>query len=230
MLSCAMKKAIAYYRVSTEEQEESGLGLEAQADAVKRFAVAEGYTLVEEFSEQRSGKDKHRPIMMAALARCKKERATLIVAKLDRLARNVAFTANLMESKAEFRVVDLPTADKLQMHIKAVFDEYERDVISQRTKAALAALKRRGVKLGRHGAEVLAPQNAAAADQFARDTQPTIETIRGEGFKSIRAIMAELNRRNVPTYRTDGKWHYPTVRSILKRIAILETVEAQAND
>lgn len=213
-----MKKAVAYYRVSTEEQEQSGLGLEAQADAVIRFAAAEGYTIINEYKEQQSGKNNDRPLMTAALAQCKKERATLIVAKLDRLSRRLAFTANLMESGADFRAVDMPTADKLQLHIKAVFNEYERDIISQRTKAALAALKRRGVKLGRHGAEVLAPQNAAAAIRFAEQTRPAVEAIQRDGFRSIRAICRELNRRDVPTFRAGGAWHYPSVRTLLKRL------------
>jgi DNA invertase Pin-like site-specific DNA recombinase len=213
-----MKKAIAYYRVSTEEQELSGLGLNAQADAVIRFAKAEGYELIEEFTEQQSGKDNKRPVMTAALARCKKERATLIVAKLDRLSRNVAFIAKLMESGADFRAVDLPTADKLQLHIRAVFAEYERDLISQRTKAALAAIKRKGGILGRYGSEVLSKANAQAAIDFAEQMRPTIESLKGQGFKTVVALRDELNRQQVPTYRKNGKWHACSVHAILKRI------------
>lgn len=213
-----MKKAIAYYRVSTEEQELSGLGLNAQADAVSRFAQAEGYELIEEFTEQQSGKDNKRPVMTAALARCKKERATLIVAKLDRLSRNVAFIAKLMESGADFRAVDLPTADKLQLHIRAVFAEYERDLISQRTKAALAAIKRKGGILGRYGSEVLSKANAQAAIDFAEQMRPTIESLKGQGFKTVVALRDELNRQQVATYRKNGKWHACSVHAILKRI------------
>jgi DNA invertase Pin-like site-specific DNA recombinase len=213
-----MKNAVAYYRVSTEEQEESRLGLEAQEYAVRQFAEREGYIITEQYTEVASGKKDKRPQLIAALGQCKKQRATLIVAKLDRLGRRVSSIVNLMDSKVDFRAVDNPSANKTMIQMLAVFAEFERDQISQRTKDGLAAAKRNGKILGQHGREVLSKQNAAAADAFAEKTRPIIEAIRSEGFKSIRSVMNELNRRNVPTFRKDGRWHYPTVYAMLKRI------------
>ena len=213
-----MKNAIAYYRVSTDRQGRSGLGLDAQADAINRFAAHEGYTITGAFQEVESGKQSRRPQLSAALAQCKKDRATLIIAKLDRLGRKVAFISNLMESKADFRVVDNPHANRFQVHILAAFAEHEREQISNRTKDALAAAKRRGVQLGRHGAEVLSKQNATAAVQFAEQLRLTVETIQAEGFTTVRAIRDELNRRDVPTYRQGGKWHYCSAHAVLKRL------------
>ena len=213
-----MKNAIAYYRVSTDRQGRSGLGLDAQADAINRFAEHEGYTITGAFREVESGKQSQRPQLSAALAQCKKDRATLIIAKLDRLGRKVAFISNLMESKADFRVVDNPHANRFQVHILAAFAEHEREQISSRTTDALAAAKRRGVQLGRHGAEVLSKQNAAAAVQFAEQLRPTIEDIQAAGIKAVRPIRDELNRRKVPTYRQGGEWHYCSVHAVLKRL------------
>lgn len=144
-----MKTAIAYYRVSTDRQGKSGLGLEAQANAVSQFAQQEGYSVVSTFTEIESGKKNQRPELLAALAQCRKEKATLIIAKLDRLGRNVAFTSNLMESRVEFKAVDNPHANRLMVHLLAAFAEHEREQISTRTKDALGAVKRRGVQLGK---------------------------------------------------------------------------------
>ena len=228
-LILCMKNAVAYYRVSTDEQGESRLGLEAQEYAVRQFAEREGYAIADHYTEVESGKKDKRPQLMAALAQCKKQRATLIIAKLDRLGRRVSFIANLMDSKVDFRAVDNPHANKTMIQMLAVFAEFERDQIVQRTKDGLAAAKRKGVILGQHGRDVLSKENAAAADAFALQTRPTIEAIRAAGFKSIRSIVAELNRRGVPTFRTGGTWHYPTVYSILKRIKALEPVDRQAH-
>jgi DNA invertase Pin-like site-specific DNA recombinase len=140
-----MKKGIAYYRVSTDRQGKSGLGLEAQAEAVSNFAEREGYEVVAIFTETESGKKSQRPELLAALAQCRKERATLVIAKLDRLSRNVAFISNLMESRVDFKAVDNPHANRLMVHLLAAFAEHEREQISTRTKDALAAAKRRGV-------------------------------------------------------------------------------------
>ena len=213
-----MKNAIAYYRVSTEQQGRSGLGLDAQADAVRRFAEQQSYTIIDTFTETESGKQDERPQLAAALARCKKERATLLIAKLDRLSRRVSFIASLMDTSADFRVVEIPDANKFQLHLMAAFGEYERDQISQRTKAALAAAKQRGTVLGRHGREVLSKQNSAAADQFAQVLRPTIEQLRSEGFKTVRALREEMNRREIPTYRPGKKWQICSVHSLLNRL------------
>lgn len=216
-----MKNAIAYYRVSTEQQGRSGLGLDAQADAVSKFAAREQYTIIDTVTETESGKQDDRPALAAALARCKKEGATLLIAKLDRLSRRVSFIARLTDTSADFRVVEIPDANKFQLHIMAAFSEYERDQISQRTKAALAAAKQRGTVLGRHGRDVLSKENSAAADLFAQITRPTIEQLRSEGITSIRALCAEMNRREVPTYRAGKKWCKCSVHNILKRISCI---------
>lgn len=213
-----MKNAIAYYRVSTEQQGRSGLGLDAQADAVRQFAERESYTIIDTFTETESGKQDERPELAAALARCKKERATLLIAKLDRLSRRVSFIAKLMDTSADFRVVEIPDASKFQLQIMAVFSEYERDQISQRTKVALAAAKQRGTVLGRYGRDVLSKENKAAADLFAQTMRPTIEKLRIDGFKTIRALSDELNQREIPSYRTGKKWCKSSVHNLLNRL------------
>lgn len=213
-----MKKAIAYYRVSTDRQGKSGLGLEAQAEAVSNFAKGEGYEVVATFTETESGKKSRRPELLAALAQCRKERATLIIAKLDRLSRNVAFISNLMESRVDFKAVDNPHANRLMVHLLAAFAEHEREQISTRTKDALTAAKRRGVQLGKHGKEILSQENATAAVEFAARLRPIIEQLQAAGFTTVRAIRDELNRQQIPTYREGSKWHIPNVYAVLKRL------------
>ena len=139
---------VAYYRVSTGRQGKSGLGLEAQRAAVREHLNGGTWQVVAEFTEIESGKNADRPKLAAALKECRLRRAKLIIAKLDRLARNVAFVSNLMESGVEFEAVDFPQANRLTIHIMAAIAEHEAKMISDRTKAALAAAKRRGVKLG----------------------------------------------------------------------------------
>src|SRR2546421_792020 len=139
---------IAYFRVSTDKQGKSGLGLEAQRKAVLDYLNGGRWSLVQEFVEIESGKHNERPQLTAALAACNKHRARLVIAKLDRLSRNLAFIAALMESGVEFVAVDNPHANKLTVHILAAVAQHEREMISERTKAALAAAKRRGKRLG----------------------------------------------------------------------------------
>ncbi|MCZ7931067.1 recombinase family protein [Agrobacterium leguminum] len=141
-----MTKYIAYYRVSTSKQGQSGLGLEAQKKAVETFTA--GHTIVSEYVEVESGRKNDRPALKAAIADCKAKNATLLIAKLDRLARNVAFIANLMESGVDIQAVDNPTATKFSMHILSAVAELEATMISERTKAALTAAKDRGTVLG----------------------------------------------------------------------------------
>ena len=213
------KKAIAYYRVSTDRQGKSGLGLEAQQEAVKTFANRQGYHVETEFIEIESGRKNNRPQLQHALDKCRKQKATLIIAKLDRLGRNVAFIANLMESRVDFVAVDNPEAKPLILHILAAFAQHEREQISTRTKEALKAAKRRGVKLGRYGKQVLSKQNSQNAKQFANQMEPIILDLKAEGFTTVRAITEELNNRKIPTYRRNGQdWHVPTVFNLLKRL------------
>ena len=213
-----MKRAVAYFRVSTDRQGKSGLGLEAQHEAVHLFAQHQGYQVTAEFTEIESGKKNERPELMAALLLCKKEKAMLIIAKLDRLGRNVAFIANLMESKVEFLAVDNPHANPLMIHLLAAFAEHERKQISTRTKEALQAAKRRGVQLGKHGREIESKKNAENANQFADAMQPIIDELIAEGFTTVRGICCELNSRAVQTFRNNGqKWHRTSVHRLLKR-------------
>lgn len=213
-----MKKAVAYYRVSIDRQGRSGLGIEAQQISVARFIESQEYNLVSEYTEVESGRKNKRPELLAALAQCRKERATLIIAKLDRLGRNVAFISNLMESRVEFKAVDNPHATKVMLHMLAAFAEHEAEQISIRTKEALGAAKRRGIELGKHG-HILGKKNKTAADQFAATMRPIINDLKALGFETVRAIRDELNSRNIPTYRNNGqKWHIPNVYALLNRL------------
>ena len=151
-----MTDYVAYYRVSTDKQGIKGLGMDAQREAVARFMAGKG-DLAAQFIEVESGRKDNRPQLLAALAECRKRRAVLVIAKLDRLARNVRFISGLMNSDVEFVAVDMPSANRLTIHILAAVAEHEREMISQRTKAALAAAKARGTKLGNpRGAEAAA--------------------------------------------------------------------------
>jgi len=141
-------KYVAYYRVSTDKQGRSGLGLEAQRQAVVDFINGNGNQVIAEFTEVESGKRNDRPKLAEAMHRAKVTGATLVIAKLDRLARNVHFISGLMESRVDFVAVDFPQANRLTVHLLAAVAEHEREAISQRTKDALAAAKKRGVKLG----------------------------------------------------------------------------------
>lgn len=210
--------AVAYYRVSTERQGKTGLGLEAQQAAVKAFAFSNGFTITAEFIEIESGAKNKRPQLLQAFAACKKQKAMLLIAKLDRLGRNMAFISALMEARVDFKAVDNPYANKLVLHIMAAFAEHERDMISQRTKAALQAAKRRGVELGSYGRHILSQQNKNNARLFAAGLKPIIEQVREKGFLTVRAIAEELNRMHIPTYRNSDKWHPGTVHNILKQL------------
>lgn len=210
---------IAYYRVSTIRQGESGLGLEAQQKAVADHLNGGDWKIIAEYTEIESGKRNDRPKLAEAIALCKKHKATLIIAKLDRLARNVHFISGLMESGVEFVATDNPNANRLMLHMLAAFAEHEREQISKRTKDALQAAKARGVQLGKHGSQVLSRQNHDKALTFAASLAPVIILLRQEGYKTTRAICDQLNTRNVPTAGGAGRmWHIPTVHTLIKRI------------
>lgn len=211
-----MNKAVPYYRVSTSRQRKSGLGLAAQKKAVHAFAKANGFELLKAVVETESGSKCNRRGLQQALQVCKQEGATLLIAKLDRLARNVAFVSRLIEAGTDFKAVDNPYADKLLVHIMAAFAEHEREQISQRTKAALQAAKARGVRLGSHGRDVLSKLNHQRSMQFARVMQPTLDALRLRGFTTMRSMAAELNRLAIPTYRSGShKWHASTVHKLV---------------
>jgi len=219
----ASSRLIAYSRVSTARQGASGLGLEAQRAAVHAYAAAGGHTIVAEYVEVESGKRADRPQLASALAAAKLHRATLVIAKLDRLARNVAFVANLLEGGVDFVACDSPFASRLTLHILAAMAEHEAAAISARTKAALAAAKARNVRLGnpngaahlldgcRDAAAASAASRRAAAGARAAAVAPLLEQLRSEGVVGARAAALELNRRGVPA-PGGGCWYAAQVR------------------
>jgi DNA invertase Pin-like site-specific DNA recombinase len=211
---------VSYLRVSTDKQGKSGLGLEAQRKAVADFLNGGKWTLAEEFVEIESGKRGDRPELAKALAACKKLKAKLVVAKLDRLARNVHFVSGLMESGVDFVAADMPFANRLTVHILAAVAEHEREAISQRTKAALAAAKARGVTLGGPALDrarlIGNAGNRKAADRFAANVKPIIAEIRKSGATSLRAVAAALTARGVPTAR-GGQWNAAQVMNVMRR-------------
>jgi DNA invertase Pin-like site-specific DNA recombinase len=211
-------KFIAYYRVSTARQGASGLGLEAQRKAVADYLDGGKWEIIGEFTEIESGRKNDRPKLLEALRACRLHRAKLIIAKLDRLARNVAFISNLMESKTEFVAVDFPEANRLTVHILAAVAEHEREMISQRTKAALQAAKARGVRLGnpklKPGTTTKAATVAkiAKAREFAAQIVPVAQSIGG----SYAGIAKALNAQGIETAQR-GRWHAASVARILRR-------------
>jgi len=217
------RRFVAYFRVSTARQGQSGLGLEAQRSSVMAF-LDKNADLVEEFVEIESGKKADRPKLLAALASCKQHGATLIIAKLDRLARNVAFVSSLMEAGIEFIAVDNPHASKLTIHILCAVAEHEREMISQRTKAALAVAKARGVKRGNPNGN---PRQMTEARQVMRQKsadratmiRPIISEIQQAGLQSYREIAKALNARGIMTAR-GGRWHPASVRNVMMRASI----------
>lgn len=228
-MTADMTTAYAYYRVSTQRQGKSRLGLDAQQQAVIAFCASNSIRLAGEFIEVESGKRNNRPVLNNALATCKKQHALLLIAKLDRLGRNVAFISKLMEAKVEFKAVDNPYACKLVVHIMAAFAEHERDMISQRTIAALQAAKQRGVTLGSNGRDVLSRLNHDNAIRFAADMAPMIERMQQKGLCTVRAITGELNRLHVPTFRQQNhKWHIATVHQLLQRISKETSIKTTA--
>ena len=204
---------VAYYRVSTDRQGQSGFGLDAQRAAVAGFVGAR--ELVAEFTEVESGRRTDRPQLATALELCRRKRTMLVIAKLDRLARNVAFIANLMESGVEFTAVDMPSANKLTLHILAAVAEHEREMISARTRAALAAARARGVRLGRPDRETrhMRTARSAKAAAFRATVLPEVRRLIGQGM-SQRQIAAELNRRGLTTY-AGRPWRVQHVNSLL---------------
>ena len=210
-----MSDFVAYYRVSTDRQGASGLGLDAQRQAVAGQVNGTGQ-LVAEFTEIESGRrHTNRPQLLAALDECRRRHAVLLIARLDRLARNVAFIANLMESRADFIACDMPTANRLTIHILAAVAEHEREMISQRTKAALAEAKRRGTRLGNPRIE--AARALALAAHHAQRPAPEVVALmiewRGQG-KALRAIAHDLNRLNIRSPR-GRDWYASSVRNLL---------------
>jgi DNA invertase Pin-like site-specific DNA recombinase len=211
-----MRQAVAYYRVSTHRQGRSGLGLEAQQLAVANYCQLNDFELINEVVEVKSTR-KHQHRLLQALEQCKRHKATLMVARLDRLGRDVEKIARLVKSDVDIVVTDNPHATRFTVHILAAVAEEQRQRISETTKEALQAAKKRGTILGRFG-KTLAKRNRQAADAFARRLYPLLKTLRQRGITTVRAIAQEFNRQGVPTFRGDSHWYPSTVWALRKRL------------
>jgi DNA invertase Pin-like site-specific DNA recombinase len=240
-------KFVCYYRVSTGRQGKSGLGLEAQRAAVENYLNGGDWRIVEEYTEIESGKNSDRPALDKALAAARLHRAALVVSKVDRLTRSVAFLSRLLEAGVDVRFADLPQIEgatgRFLLQQMVAVAELEAGMISARTKAALAQARKRGVKLGGRRRKVIgvdargkkiygevvkgsASARAKAivvtqrrADARASDLAPTIRKLQADGYTSLRAIAAGLNAQGIPTARGQGFWSAVQVARILERIS-----------
>ncbi len=221
-------KVVAYYRVSTAQQGRSGLGLEAQRETVSRFCQGRSCEMLAEFTEVESGKRRDRPELEKALHHAKVTGATLIIAKLDRLSRNAAFLLQLQESGVRFIAADMPEACDLTVGILALVAQQEARAISERTKAALAAAKARGVRLGNpNGAAAIRRANKgnkaavqavkAGADEHAAALAPDVAALQAAGITSLSGLAKALNEGRRVTPR-GGKWHASSVKNLLDRL------------
>lgn len=223
----ATGKFVSYLRVSTQRQGRSGLGLEAQRQAVADYLNGGRWKLIAEYVEVESGKRNDRPKLAEALAACRLYGATLLIAKFDRLSRNAAFLLKLRDEGVDFVACDMPDANRLTVGIMAVLAEYEREQISARTTAALAAAKRRGVKLGnpahlsrkarQQGTKVSAAVRGAKAERRANDLAPILADLKAHGAATLEALAAGLNARGLPAPR-GGTWSAVQVSRLLARL------------
>lgn len=224
-------KLVAYHRVSTAKQGSSGLGLEAQRASIESYSATIGASLVAFYTEVESGKDNERPELLKALHHAKVTGSVLVIAKLDRLSRSVAFLAALQDSGVKFVAADMPEANEVTIHIMAVIAQAERKAISKRTKEALQAAKARGTKLGNpNGAAALlraGKGNAAGveavkakAEDYAQQMSPVVEHLQGQGKTSLGALVEALNGGGYRTPR-GGSWHKTSVRNLLDRLALV---------
>jgi len=214
-------KFVTYYRVSTTKQGKSGLGLEAQQEAVRQYLSRIAGEVVGEYTEIETGSHANRPQLQMALQQCRREKATLLIAKLDRLARNVHFISGLMETEVDFVAVDMPAANRLTIHILAAVAEHERDMASQRTKAALQVAKARGVQLGspraRETIRAARESRMKQADKKASEFyQPLITSIQASGLITLRDVAGALNARGIPS-PAGRQWHPTSVKRVLDR-------------
>jgi DNA invertase Pin-like site-specific DNA recombinase len=221
-----MERVISYLRVSTRQQQRSGLGIDAQRAAIERFSDAESLVISAEFVEFESGKGAdaldRRPQLAAALAAAKASKCSVVVAKLDRLSRDVAFVAGLMAQRVPFIVAELGRdADPFMLHLYAALAEKERRLIGERTKAALAAKRAAGASLGNprnlaHAGCLGRAALARAADQFASSLTPVVQAIRDTGALTLESMAIELNQRGIRSAR-GGRWHRSSVANLLHR-------------
>jgi DNA invertase Pin-like site-specific DNA recombinase len=211
-----MKQAVSYIRVSTFRQGRSGLGLEAQQIAVKNYCRLNDFDITSEITEIKSTR-KCRVGLLQALELCKKNNSVLVVARLDRLGRDVEQIAKIVKSNVEIIVTDNPHANRFTLHILAAVAEDQRQRISETTKDALEAAKRRGVILGKNG-KILSAANKKAALEFAQQLSPLLKRLRKMGITTVRAISQELNKQGVATFRGAGRWHPSTVSILINRL------------
>lgn len=217
---------ISYLRVSTQQQGRSGLGIEAQRESVASYLNGGDWELLGEYVEVESGKKSDRPRLEEALDRCKLTGATLVIAKLDRLSRDAHFLLGLQKSGVEFVCADMPDANNFTVGIMALVAQQEREMISKRTKEALASAKARGVKLGcpkgaahlrKYGNEHGVRAIKANTDDRAESLRSTVDDIRQAGTTSFSGIAKELNSQKIRTPR-GGKWHPSSVKRLLERL------------
>lgn len=213
-------KFVAYYRVSTVKQGSSGLGLDAQKEAVNNYLNGGAWVLLKEFTEVETGKGSNalskRPHLREAIEYARKNKAKLLIAKLDRLARNVHFISTLMEQKVKFVACDFPEANELTIHILSAMAQYETKLISVRTKAALKQAKERGKILGNPN---LKADNAIRLNQavtFAENLRPTLESFKGSGMTQ-RGMVVELNKLGVKTAR-GSEWSLIQLQRVISRL------------
>jgi DNA invertase Pin-like site-specific DNA recombinase len=220
-----MKSFIGYFRVSRISQGLDGYGICSQKDIVRRFVESKNGILEKEFSEVESGKysDSDRPQLAAALDYCKRNKATLVIAKLDRLARNAEFLLRLQNSGVDFVCCDCPNADRFTVGILALVAQRERELISERTRLGLAAAKTKGVKLGTPNPEkavaAMVTANKSGRTDFIVKVLPVIQEIQSAGVQTLQRIADCLNRRGIPT-RNGKTWHPSSVRNILRGDAL----------
>jgi DNA invertase Pin-like site-specific DNA recombinase len=221
-----MEQAVAYLRVSTERQRQSGLGIEAQRSQILAFVAANGLQIAQEFVEYETGKGAdaldRRPQLAAALATARSRRCSIVVSKLDRLSRDVAFVSGLMAQRVPFVVAELGRdADPFMLHLYAALAEKERRLISERTKAALAAKKRAGIELGNptnlgEAGKLGRAIQTETADRFCGEIRPVIEAVQKTGATTLRSICAALNQRGIHAPR-GGKWYPSSVANLMAR-------------
>ena len=212
-----LTKYVAYYRVSTDKQGRSGLGLEAQTAAIETFTRPTAGEIIATFQEIESGRRNDRPELLKALALCRQKKAVLVIAKLDRLSRNLAFIANLMESRVEFVACDMPEANQLTLHIMAAMAQHEREATSKRTKEAMAAAKARGQKLGspKPGSKQARPPGRRRHSSSAMVFILSRASFKERGL-TLRQIAQELNERHIRTCNNRA-WYPQTVNRLLKQ-------------
>lgn len=217
-------KFVAYFRVSTDRQGKSGLGLDAQRERITTYLNGGNWSLIGEYTEVESGRMNERPALANAIKLCKKEKATLVVATLDRLTRDLAFGAQLLnDTKVKFVCADYPEATRELLQMRMVFAEWEARKIGERTKAALAELKKKGVKLGSPspmiGSKAGSKRLVEKADLYAERVGPVVrDIIKKTGARTLRDIAQALSDREVETPRGNTEWAASQVSNLMKRI------------